>query len=61
MMFSKQPVKIDGSNVFLNGAEIELVSHFKCLGVILDSNLTFKKHIKKVSNTCNILNKLDLS
>ena len=43
--------KIEGSNVFLNGAEIELVSHFKYLGVILDSNLTFKKHIKKVSNT----------
>ena len=51
MMFSKRPVKIEGSNVFLNGAEIELVPHFKYLGVILDSNLTFKKHIKKVSNT----------
>jgi len=50
-MFSKRPVKIEGSNVFLNGAELELVPHFKYLGVILDSNLNFKKHIKKISNT----------
>ena len=33
--------------------ELELVPQFKFLGVILDSNLTFKKHIKKVRNKLN--------
>ncbi len=28
-----------------------VVSDFKYLGIILDSNLTFKKHVKKVANT----------
>ncbi len=36
--------------MFLGGEELELVTQFKYLGVILDSNLTFKKHIKKVTN-----------
>lgn len=39
------------SSVFLGEEELELVAQFKYLGVILDSNLTFKKHIQKVSNT----------
>ena len=38
---------------FLKGEELELVSNFKYLGVVLDSNLTFKKHIKKVKSTIN--------
>ena len=53
MLFSKRPVKIERSNVFSMGEELELVSHFRYLGVILDSNLTFKKHIKKVTCTIN--------
>ena len=51
MMFSKKNIKQYRSFVFLDGEELELVTHFKYLGVILDSNLTFKKHIKMVSNT----------
>ncbi len=38
---------------FLKGVELEWVPQFKYLGVILDSNLTFKKHLKKVTNTIN--------
>ena len=33
--------------------ELELVPQFKFLGVTLDSNLTFKKHIKNVRNKIN--------
>ena len=51
MVFSKKSTKLDRSHVFLEGVELELVPHFKYLGVITDSNLTFKKHIKKVSST----------
>lgn len=48
---SVMPGWVDRSHVFLEGVELELVPHFKYLGVITDSNLTFKKHIKKVSST----------
>lgn len=51
MTFSKKNVNQSRSFVFLNGEELELVTQFKYLGVVLDSNLTFKKHIKKVTNT----------
>lgn len=51
MFFSKQPVGNTQSNVFLRGEELELVEEFKYLCVILDSSLTFKNHIKKISNT----------
>lgn len=33
------------------GKKIQIVSHFKYLGVTLDSQLSFKKHIKQVCNT----------
>ena len=58
MMFSKQPVKVTQSNVFLRGEELELVKEFKYLGVILDSTLSFKNHVKKISKTIkfNLLN-----
>lgn len=51
MTFSKRPVNVKQSGVFLGGEELELVTQFKYLGVILDSSLTFKNHVKKVSNT----------
>ena len=51
MMFSKKPKKLIRSHVFYDGTELELVPHFKYLGVVLDSTLSFKKHIKKVANT----------
>lgn len=51
MILSKQPVKITHSNVFLGGEELELVQESKYLGVILDSSLSFKKYVKKISKT----------
>ncbi len=51
VFLSKKPVEAVSSNVFLGNEELELVKQFKYLGVILDPTLTFKAHIKKVSNT----------
>ncbi len=34
--------------VYIEGEEIELVSVFKYLGVLLDSHLTFESHINEV-------------
>lgn len=48
MYFSKIPLKLTRSNVFMNGVELDLVSEFKYLGVVLDSTLSFKNHVKKV-------------
>ena len=45
MIFAKRPPNI---GVFLGGEELALVSEFRYLGVILDSTLSFRKHIKKV-------------
>ena len=50
MAFTKQNMKVSHSNVFLRGQELEFVSEFKYLGVIYDSTLTFKSHVKKVAN-----------
>jgi len=46
MMFSKRFVEMTHSNVFLGGEEIEVVKEFTYLGV----TLTFKSHVKKLSN-----------
>lgn len=51
MIFSKKPNKLTNSSVFLTGKELDLVTEFKYLGVILDSSLIFKKHINKISKT----------
>ena len=37
--------------IFVNGEKIQTVSHFKYLRVTVDSQLSFKKHIKQVRNT----------
>ena len=34
-------------DIFVKGQRVEVVQEFKYLGIILDSNLTFKKQIKK--------------
>lgn len=49
MYFSKRHVEITRSSVFLNGMELELVSEFKYLGVVLDRTFCFKSHVKKVA------------
>ena len=51
MIFAKRPPNIVHSGVFLGGGELALVSDFRYVGVILDSTLSFRKHIKKVSNS----------
>lgn len=50
MMFTKKPIKLDRSNVFLEGEELDIVEEFKYLGVTLDPTLSFKKHIKLTAN-----------
>lgn len=51
MYFAKQPLRPDHSGVFLKGEELALVGEFRYLGVILDPTLSFRKHIKKVTNS----------
>lgn len=43
---TKQSMMQSRSFVYLKGEELELVTQFKCLGVILDPNLTLKKKKK---------------
>ena len=50
MMFTKKPIKLERSNVFLGGMELDIVEEFKYLGVTLDPTLSFKKHIKLTAN-----------
>uniref|UniRef100_A0A8C1JD21 Reverse transcriptase domain-containing protein n=1 Tax=Cyprinus carpio TaxID=7962 RepID=A0A8C1JD21_CYPCA len=46
--FSKTNVKPPDVDICINGEKIEIVNEFNYLGIILDSNLSFKKHIKKM-------------
>ena len=48
MFFTKRQCNI-ASNITISGHNIDIVSEVKYLGITIDSNLTFKKHIKKVS------------
>ena len=45
-------------NVSVNGESIESVSHFKYLGVALDTHLSFDMHIDKLCNKVNSRNGL---
>lgn len=36
-------------NIYLEGEEIEFVSHHRCLGIVIDSDLSFKHHIDALS------------
>lgn len=38
-------------DIYVDGTKLKNVEEFKYLGVILDSTLSFKKHIKKLGNT----------
>ena len=51
MYFSNARKHNERPNIFVNGHRINNVDEFKYLGVILDSTLTFRKHIKKMCNT----------
>lgn len=50
IFFSKNSSKLHQPDVLVNGEKL-VVSNFKYLGIILDSNLFLKKHVKKVINT----------
>ena len=49
-------------SLIINGIELERVDHIKCLGVILDENMSWKPHLdvlaNKISKYTGILNKL---
>lgn len=49
MYFSQKPTVIPHPDVFVKGEKLKVVSDFKYLGIILDSQLTFQKHAKKVA------------
>ncbi len=51
MYFTKTKMSLTQSGVFLGGEELELVNKFKYLGVTLDSTLSFKSHVNKISKT----------
>lgn len=51
MYFSRNPTETHQPEIFVEGETIKVVSDFKYLGITLDSNLTFKKHVKNVANT----------
>jgi len=47
-----QLVKIDGSNLLVNGSAIDLLRAFTCLGVTLDQELSFADHIRRLTGRC---------
>lgn len=51
MYFSKKSIDSSQRTDLVNGENLKVVSNFRYLNAILDSNLTFKKHVKKVVNT----------
>ena len=44
-----QKLNENNLNVHIRSTTIECVSHYKCLGVIVDSNLLFSKHVERVA------------
>ncbi|OOO00385.1 MAG: hypothetical protein ATN35_07545 [Epulopiscium sp. Nele67-Bin004] len=49
MFFSKTKIHCPEPDVIVDGERLRVVSDFKYLRVVIDNNLTFKEHIKKVS------------
>lgn len=50
MFFSGHPAEGQQPNVHVNGERLDVVEQFKYLGVVFDSNLTFRQHIKKITS-----------
>ena len=49
MIFSKTIVQPPNADILIKGEKIDIVTDFKYLGVTLDPNLNFEKHVKKNS------------
>ena len=62
MVFYKHPKVIPVLKIQMNNVEIDRVSEFNFLGVIVDEHITRKPHIEKIrvkiSRTTGILRKL---
>lgn len=43
---------------FLNGFQIPIVSHYKDLGVIIDSRFSFQQHLSFISKKCSFLSRV---
>ena len=61
MLFCTKNPRIEGGNILLNGEIIDKVNHFKFLGVIIDSHLSWMDHVqhirKKISKGVGMLYK----
>ena len=62
MIFQKKKKNIQILNLKIDNVNIDQVKEFNFLGLIIDTNLNWKKHAEKISNACSkkigILNKL---
>ena len=62
MIFQKVDKDVQHLTLIIDNTNIERVYEFNFLGLILDANLNWKKHLGKISNQCSkkigILNKL---
>ena len=53
MFFCKTNKPTSDHHIIVAGEKLQIVSEFKYLGVLIDSNLSFKAHDKKTCNTTN--------
>lgn len=54
MFFTKRTSNSPNPDVYVAGKKISIVTQYKYLGIVLDSNLTFKEHVKKVTQTMKL-------
>ena len=62
MIFQKKKKNTEILNLKIHNINIDQVKELNFLGLIIDTNLNWKKHAEKISNACSkkigILNKL---
>ena len=49
MLFHKRR-QLNPIQFSINGKDIDVVSHFNYLGIILDENISWKKHVAMITN-----------